>query len=277
MSGKSTHNRPAGPRRFFQCESQTILTRQTMRGFPKAESVQLNRRSHARPQRPANGRSRQIVCPAPRSKDLPKSGSRQSDARRDSTKELPCNWEREDRCDEKQQRSKVVQRDLAEGLIDVALGPAVPVKAPLYSEDACVETGALVVKRDHGSLKRRMSREAFNSLKHIDIEIAQGRRGTGYRLAQPVWLRQGLRREVALSVPSFTAALMAAARTEYIAAVPRRTAQVFCKMLPLKIVEADFELPVIRMALTWHARTNADEGSRYFRKLVLQCLRDRDS
>jgi DNA-binding transcriptional LysR family regulator len=122
-----------------------------------------------------------------------------------------------------------------------------------------------------------MSRDAFNSLKHIDIEIAQGWPGTGYRLAQPIWLRQGLRREVALCVPSFTAALMAAARTEYIATVPRRTAQVFCKMLPLKIVEVDFELPVIRMALTWHARTNADEGSRYFRKLVLQCLRDRDS
>ncbi len=166
---------------------------------------------------------------------------------------------------------------LAEGGIDVALGPAVPVRPPLYSEKACVETGALVVKRDHSSLKRQMSREAFNTLKHIDIEIAQGRPGTGHRMAQPIWLRQGLRREVALCVPNFAAALMVAARTEYVATVPRRTAEVFCKMLPLKIVEADFELPSIDMALTWHSRTDADAGSRYFRKLVLRCLRSHDS
>jgi hypothetical protein len=44
-------------------------------------------------------------------------------------------------------------------------------------------------------------------------------------------------------------------------------------MLPLKIVEAGFELPSIEMALTWHTRTNADAGSRYFRKLVLRCLK----
>jgi hypothetical protein len=33
---------------------------------------------------------------------------------------------------------------------------------------------ALVVGRNHSTLKRRMSKEAFNTLKPIDIEIAQG-------------------------------------------------------------------------------------------------------
>ncbi len=159
---------------------------------------------------------------------------------------------------------------LATGKIDIALGPAVPVKSPLHSEHLCTEYGAVVAKKDHTQVKgRRMPRELFNALKHIDIEIAQGRPGTGHRIAEASWTRQGLRREVALSVPNFTAAANAAAHTDYIAVIPRRTAEVFSKMLPLKVVEAEFELPKLDIAMLWHARTDRDEGARSFRQLVL--------
>jgi DNA-binding transcriptional LysR family regulator len=107
-------------------------------------------------------------------------------------------------------------------------------------------------------------------LRHIDVEIAHGRLGTGHQVAEAVWTRQGLRREIALSVPNFTAAALAAAHTEYVAAVPRRTALLFSKLLPLKIVEPDFELPSIDIAMFWHARTDSDEGARYFRQLILR-------
>jgi DNA-binding transcriptional LysR family regulator len=160
---------------------------------------------------------------------------------------------------------------LATGTIDVSFGPAVVVQPPLYSEHVCKELGALLVKKDHPRVKqRRIRRELFNSLKHIDVEIAQGKTGTGHRIAEEIWTRQGLRREIALSVPNFTAAAIAAAHTDYVAAVPRRTAQVFSRMLPLKVVEPDFELPAIDIAMFWHARTDADEGARYFRDMILR-------
>ena len=163
---------------------------------------------------------------------------------------------------------------LAAGVIDAAMGPSVPVRPPLYSVQAWEEIGVLVVKHSHSRVKRRVSRELFNSLRHIDIEIAEGRTGIGHRLAQKTWIDQDLRREVALCVPSFTAAAMAAAHTEYVATIPRRTAAVFCRMLPIKIVEPDgFKLPALKMALIWHARTQADEGARYFRDLILHSLR----
>jgi DNA-binding transcriptional LysR family regulator len=157
---------------------------------------------------------------------------------------------------------------LATGKVDIEFGPAFPVKPPLHSEYVCKEVGALAVKKDHPDVKRRMRRELFNSLNHIYVEIAQGRPGIGPRMADAFWTRQGLRRDVALSVPNFAAAALAAAHTEYIAAVPRRTAEAFSKMLPLKIVEPEFELPRIDSAMFWHARTDADKGARYFRQLV---------
>lgn len=162
---------------------------------------------------------------------------------------------------------------LATGKIDVSFGPAVDVQPPLYSEHVCKELGVLLVKKDHPRVKqRRIRRELFNSLKHIDVEIAQGRPGTGHQIAEAIWTRQGLRRDIALSVPNFTAAAIAAAHTENIAAVPRRTAQVFSRMLPLKVVEPDFELPSIDIAMFWHARTDGDDGARYFRRLILDCF-----
>ena len=159
---------------------------------------------------------------------------------------------------------------LATGKIDVALGPAIPVEPPLFSQFFCRELGALVVKRDHPRLKgRRITKDLFNSLKHIDVEIAQGRTGIGHRLAEAVWSRQGLKRNIALSVPNFTAAAMASAHTEHIAAIPLRSAEIFAKMLPLKILQPAFELPSIDIGMSWHARTNLDEGARYFRQLML--------
>jgi DNA-binding transcriptional LysR family regulator len=167
---------------------------------------------------------------------------------------------------------------LATGKVDVALGPAIPVDPPIYSAHFCKEHGALAVKADHSQLKRRrISKEQFNLLQHIDVEIAQGRTGTGHRIAEEIWSRQGLKRTIALSVPNFTAAAIAAAHTEHIAAIPLRTAKIFARMLPLKILEPEFELPSIDIAMSWHARTHLDDGARYFRQLMLDSRVERKS
>jgi len=159
---------------------------------------------------------------------------------------------------------------LATGKIDVALGPALPVEPPFYSEYFCTEYGALMVRRDHPQLKgRRMTKKQFNLLKHIDVEIAQGKPGGGHHIAEAIWSRQGLTRKIALSVPNFTAAAITAAHTDHIAAIPLRIAQIFSKLLPLKIVEPEFELPSIDIAMSWHARTHVDDGARCFRQLML--------
>jgi DNA-binding transcriptional LysR family regulator len=160
---------------------------------------------------------------------------------------------------------------LAAGSVDVSLGPAIPVEPPLFSKNVCMELGALVVRKDHPGVKRRhVTAELFNSLRHIDIEIAQGRPGTGHRMAEATWARQGLRRDIALTVPTFAAAALAASNTDYAAVIPLRTARIFSRMLPLKNAECAFELPSLQMAMFWHARTDSDEGARCFRQLILR-------
>jgi DNA-binding transcriptional LysR family regulator len=164
---------------------------------------------------------------------------------------------------------------LATGEIDAAFGIAgMPLGPGLHSRTVYDEIATLVVRRDHPRVRERMTSELFNALQHIDVQVALGKTGTGHDIADMMWRKQGLSRAVALTVPHFVAAAMAAARTDYVAALPRRVAETLRPLLPLKITRPAFEMPKASVTLFWHARTDADAGARYFRDLVARAVHD---
>jgi DNA-binding transcriptional LysR family regulator len=164
---------------------------------------------------------------------------------------------------------------LATGEIDAAFGvEGMPLGPGMHSRTVYEEVGTLVVRRDHPRIRERMTPELFNSLRHIDVQVALGKTGAGHAIAELVWRRQGLSRAVALTVPHFVAAAMAAARTDYVAALPRRVAETICPLLPLKIAEPSFTMPSAAVTLFWHSRTDGDAGARYFRDLIAAAVRD---
>lgn len=163
---------------------------------------------------------------------------------------------------------------LATGEVDVAFIPGHLLTPDQLGEPIFEERAALVVRRDHPRLRGRLTPALFNALPHIDVELVLGKTGTGHRLAEQHWKSAGLERNVAITVPSFITAAMIAAQTDCIAGLPGRLAEVLCKILPLKIARPTFPLPSMQMAITWHARTDADAGARYFRRLIVDAVRD---
>jgi DNA-binding transcriptional LysR family regulator len=167
---------------------------------------------------------------------------------------------------------------LATGEIDAAFGVAgMPLGPGLHSRTVYDETAALVVRRGHPRVRERMTPELFNTLQHIDVQVALGKAGTGHDIADQAWRKQGLARVVALTVPHFVAAAMAAARTDYVAALPRRVAEALCPLLPLVITKPSFDVPKASVTLFWHTRTDADAGARYFRDLVARAVQNTGS
>jgi DNA-binding transcriptional LysR family regulator len=164
---------------------------------------------------------------------------------------------------------------LATGEIDAAFGiSAMPLGAGVRSRPLYEEIGTLVVRRDHPLVQDRMTPELFSASKHIDVQVALGREGTGHQIADRMWRSLGLSREVALAVPHFLAAALAAASTDYVAALPGRVARTLCPLLPLKITKPSFQMPTASVTLLWHARTDADAGARYFRDLIVLAVQD---
>lgn len=161
---------------------------------------------------------------------------------------------------------------LAAGLIDAAFFPEQAVQPGLRSHVLFEEHAKLVVRRGHPSVRSKITRDQFNALPHIDVQIALGNPGAAHGVVERFWKQHGLKREISLVVPSFVTAAMAAARTDCIAGLPDRVATLFASLLPLEIVAAAFPLPSVITVLVWHERTHADPGARMFRELIVESV-----
>ncbi|WP_434047726.1 MULTISPECIES: LysR family transcriptional regulator [Sorangium] len=162
---------------------------------------------------------------------------------------------------------------LGGGEIDAAISPAHPLPPGHHAADLFEQDSVFVVHREHPCARRRLTRERFNAMRHIDIHVALGRGGIGNRAAQEMLAAHGLRREIAVTVPTFFAAAIVAASTDLVAGMPRRLAEALAHVAPLAIVEPPGPGMVFRMQLVWHERTHLDEGARRFREIVIAALR----
>jgi len=161
---------------------------------------------------------------------------------------------------------------LTSGDIDVAFAPEQVVAPGMRSRPLFEEHAALLVRQDHPRVRRRMSRELFNELPHIDVHVVLGRPGTGHRVAQRGWEHAQVRRRVVLTVPYFMTAALAAVETDCVAALPDRIAALCTRWLPLKKVTPTFPLPSMMTVMVWHPRTDADAGARLFRQVVAEAV-----
>jgi DNA-binding transcriptional LysR family regulator len=148
---------------------------------------------------------------------------------------------------------------LAAGRADVALGPEGRRGPGLYRRVAYEERAVRVVRRGNPAWRR--AARADPELPRIAVEVtdvARARVGpTGGR--------------VAIRVPTFLAAALAASETDLVATLPVGLARALAPVLKLKILEVG--APTRRVALYWHARTHEDEAMRFFRGLVLDVTR----
>jgi DNA-binding transcriptional LysR family regulator len=170
----------------------------------------------------------------------------------------------------------IAHNGMATGDVDACLGPRqVAAQEGYFAEDLYLEEVAVLVRKDHPRLRGTvLTHEDFNASQHVDMLISLGRPGVGHRFFDGYMKEQGLTWRPVLAVSQFIAAAMAAARTDYVAGLPRRAAEALCAMLPVKLMELTPRPPPMNMALIWHARTHADPGSRCFRELVIDTLRE---
>jgi DNA-binding transcriptional LysR family regulator len=122
--------------------------------------------------------------------------------------------------------------------------------------------------------RARSSRPRFSTLRHVDTHLALGKPGVGHRAAEDAFAQAGLRRDVAITVPTFSAAGLVAARTDLLAALPRRVAETLCRMLPLRLLELR-GAPRMPLGLVWHERVHDDVATGFLRALIVKAVERR--
>lgn len=163
--------------------------------------------------------------------------------------------------------------DLASPDVDLHLG--VRGKGPgLHVEPLLDERLVLVARDDHPAQAARLPARGLGGLRHVAVEMVPGK---GFR--DPVaaaYARAGVARDVAVTVPTFTAAAAVAAATDLVATLPASLVAVQGLRLGLRAVAGPVPAATVAMALSWHERTHADPAAAWFRALVRRTVRGRN-
>ncbi|WP_342315367.1 LysR substrate-binding domain-containing protein [Lysobacter sp. FW306-1B-D06B] len=165
--------------------------------------------------------------------------------------------------------------DLAEtGVISgetaLVLGRVIDPPDNLVVQHLMDEGLACVVRADHPVVNKRLSKQQYEQLKHVNV-LPPGRLRAGlFQMLE----RQGVRREVAVSVTHFLAIPELIAVTDYCATLPN----LICRRLAgdprLKVLPAPVDLGTFPVEMAWHVRYRHDPAHQWLRSLVGDVVRE---
>ena len=158
----------------------------------------------------------------------------------------------------------LVETGAVSGTTALVLGRIVDPPDNLVVQHLMDEGLACVVRTDHPEVDDAITREQFETLKHVNI-VPPGRMRAGLfqALAQ-----QELRRDVAISVTNFFAVAEMVAVTDYCATLPRLICRRLAHDPRLKVLAAPVDLGTFPVEMAWHVRYRHDPAHRWLRGLI---------
>jgi DNA-binding transcriptional LysR family regulator len=153
--------------------------------------------------------------------------------------------------------------------VDIVLGPE-DGEGEIRSEPLFRQPAVLICRRNHPVLARKGARQAVTALRHVAIEMAPGH--SLRDLAGLAFQRGGVVRDVAISVPTFSAAAAVVASTDLVAVVPERFFAAVGRSMRLTTLPLPIPELIIATNLCWHSRTQADPLCAAFRDIVRRAV-----
>lgn len=158
----------------------------------------------------------------------------------------------------------LVETGVVSGTTALVLGRVIDPPDSLVVQHLMDEGFACAVRADHPLVGHTMTREQFETLRHVNI-VPPGRMRAGLFQA---FEQQRLKREVAISVTNFFAVAEMVAVTDYCATLPA----LICRRLShdprLRILSAPVDLGTFPVEMAWHVRYRHDPAHRWLRGLV---------
>ncbi|HEX6765988.1 MAG TPA: LysR family transcriptional regulator [Polyangiaceae bacterium] len=153
---------------------------------------------------------------------------------------------------------------LAGTAVDVVIGvgergPGIHVE-PLYDERVL-----LVARSGHPSARGKLKRKGLATLRHVEVHVAPGK---GSRPLAASYAALGIARDIAVVVPTFTAAAAIVSGTDLVASLPATLVEVLGRRLGLRVVSTPLRPLTTTINVLWHERTEHDPAQRAFRALL---------
>ncbi|WP_185982613.1 LysR substrate-binding domain-containing protein [Aureimonas mangrovi] len=164
--------------------------------------------------------------------------------------------------------------DLAEtgvtsGTTAMVLGRIVDPPSNLVVQHLMDEGLACVVRKDHPQVGDEITRDQYESLKHVNV-LPPGRIRAG--LFQTL-KKQNLKREVAVSVTHFLTVPEMISVTDYCATLPLQICRHLRGDPRLKVLPAPIDFGTFPVELAWHVRYRHDPAHKWLRSILFDVVR----
>jgi DNA-binding transcriptional LysR family regulator len=158
---------------------------------------------------------------------------------------------------------------LREGRIDLDIGVFDHIGPEIRVQTLLRDRFVAVMRKGHPLLKGKMTARQFAAAMHVSAS----RRGRSTGPIDDALAALGLSRQVRFVVPGFHAAILTAAASDIVAAVPAGVATT-AVALGLKVghVRLPVATPDVAIAQAWHPRFDKDAGHRWLRNAVRAAL-----
>jgi DNA-binding transcriptional LysR family regulator len=151
--------------------------------------------------------------------------------------------------------------------VDLVIGPDQG-GVDIHSEALFEQPAVLICRAKHPARQTRTAAV----LRHVAVEMApnQGLRN----LAGTAYDQAGVSRDIAMIVPTFSAAAAVVASTDLVATVPESLYATLGRVLQLDVLPLPIPPLSIPTNMCWHARTHADATAAGFRDIVRRAVAD---
>ncbi|RJF96573.1 LysR family transcriptional regulator [Noviherbaspirillum cavernae] len=162
-----------------------------------------------------------------------------------------------------------LEEAMAAGDVDLALGyfPDIT-KANFYQQHLFTHTFACLVRRDHPTIKTKLTMKQFLDVYHVVIR-AEGR---SQEIIERYLEEQKIVRKVGLSIPHFMSIPHLLPESDMLVTVPYSCAQSFARLGELRMLELPMKAPTFDLKQHWHARYHRDAANQWLRGIIYDCF-----
>lgn len=155
--------------------------------------------------------------------------------------------------------------EIRDGTVELAIGVYRDLPPECRIQTLFEERLVCVVRRDHPTIRARISLDQYAEADHVQI-APRGRPG-GY--VDALLAREGRHRRVARAVPFFLSAMQLAAQTDYVLTVPERLARGWATRFELRVLEPPLAFEPYGIVQLWHPRNHDDPTHQWLRGHVV--------
>lgn len=164
--------------------------------------------------------------------------------------------------------------ELGSNDLDLVLYSDNPVPGALRAREIYREHFACLMRRGHPAepAGQVLSLEAYLAYPHILVTVSGGRTGPVDRALEAL----GHQRKVALVLPYFATAALAASTSDLILTMPARAAEPYAAAVGLNLFTPPVALGDFGYRIVWHERVQDDPGHAWLRRTIVDLFRADD-